>query len=68
MTFETEYQLQQFNEIKEQYFDENDKLWAGLNCAPLESIMEQMLRLINQMETEIKELERENNDLYKNRP
>jgi hypothetical protein len=64
MIFETEYQLQEFREIQEQYFTEDDKLWGGLHCANLSSIMEQMLKLINQMEIEL--IKRELADKYDN--
>ena len=53
MDFETEYQLQEFREIQNQYFTKEGKLWGGLHCANLSSIMERMLKLIDQMETEI---------------
>jgi len=53
MDFETEYQLEEFREIQKQYFDEEGKLYGGLRCAQLSSIMERMLKLINQMESEI---------------
>lgn len=60
MTFETEYQLQEFREIQQQYFADNGKLWGGLQCANLSSIMSQMLTLINQLESEI--FQDDNND------
>jgi hypothetical protein len=51
MDFETEYQLQEFREIQNQYFDEEGKNYpAGINST---YIMEQMLKLINQLEKEI---------------
>lgn len=50
MTFETEYQLQEFREVQEQYFDEDGVTYTSIH----QSIMEQMLKLINQLELEIK--------------
>lgn len=55
MTFETEYQLQEFRKIQKQYFDEEGTLWGGLSsfCKPMKSIAESMLKLINQLEKEL---------------
>lgn len=51
MDFETEYQLQEFREVQNQYFDENDK--ATFQIAP-HQLCERMLTLINQLEIELK--------------
>lgn len=53
MDFETEYQLSQFREIETEYFD-NEKYYDGLIGTSHKNIMEQMLNLINQLETQIK--------------
>jgi len=53
MEFETKYQLEQFREVQDQYFTEEGKLWGGLHCANMSSIMRQMLLLIDQMETDL---------------
>jgi hypothetical protein len=65
MTFETQYQLEQFREIQDQYFDENNELWRGLiRVGDLHRIMEQMLTLINQLEIEI--IKRDMSEKYEN--
>ncbi|MFA5340437.1 MAG: hypothetical protein WC332_01550 [Clostridia bacterium] len=51
MTFETEYQLQQFREIQGEHFDVDGKVYAGNGKEHL--LAEQMLKLINQLEQEI---------------
>jgi len=53
MNFETQWQLDEFREVKDQYFDENNKLWGGLQCANMTSIMSQMLKLIDQLVNEV---------------
>jgi hypothetical protein len=66
MTFETQYQLDEFREIKDQYFDEDEKLWAGLiGVGDLHYIMEQMLKLIGQLTIEVGTLEYEIKGLNK---
>jgi hypothetical protein len=55
MQFETEYQLMLFREIESQSFDENGEAYTR-NASLY--IMEQMLKLINQMEIEIHALEK----------
>jgi len=52
MNFDTEYALEQFREIQDQYFDKDGKLWGGLHCANMSSIMQEMLGLINRLEIE----------------
>lgn len=51
VSFETEYQLEQFREIERDHFDENGKAYKHLISTHL---CEPMLELINQMEAEIK--------------
>lgn len=53
MEFETEYQLSQFREIEAEYFDKGT-YYDGLIGTSHKNIMEQMLKLINQLETQIK--------------
>jgi hypothetical protein len=50
--FETEYQLQEFREIEPQYFDANGKGYTGTIFSL--DMAERMLKLINQLETELK--------------
>ena len=57
MNFDTEYALEQFREIQDQYFDKDGKLWGGLHCANLSGIMTQMLALINRLEIEMIKVE-----------
>lgn len=52
LSFETEYHLEEFRRIQSEYFDENGKCYSGIRLS--ENIMEQMLSLINQLETELK--------------
>lgn len=52
MNFETEYQLQEFREIQGQYFDELGKAYTG-TIFNLDTA-ERMLKLINQLEIELK--------------
>lgn len=66
MTFETQWQLDNFREIKDQYFDKDEKLWTGLiGVGDLHYIMEQMLKLIGQLTIEVGELEYNNKQLLK---
>jgi hypothetical protein len=51
MNFETQYLLEEFRAIQPELFDENGKSYRD------RSSEEQMLKLINQMEQEIRELE-----------
>jgi len=54
MKFETEYQLQQFREVEKEMFDENGKAFTGSRISERQS--EEMLTLINSLETELKEM------------
>jgi len=56
MTFETEYQILEFRKIQDQYFDEKGEAYTPASSID-KNIKEQMLKLINQMETEIKDLQ-----------
>jgi hypothetical protein len=47
MEFETEYLLKEFREIQDQYFDENNKCYTGVNLSA--NIMEKMLELIDNL-------------------
>ena len=49
ISFETEYQLEEFRKIEEEYFNEKETYGVGLP----KSIMNRMRNLINQMEKEI---------------
>ena len=51
LSFETEYHLEEFRRIQSEYFDENGKCYTGIHLST--NIMEQMLSLINQLETEL---------------
>jgi hypothetical protein len=51
MTFDTQYLLEEFRAIQPELFNESGESYKGFYYE------EQMLRLINQMEYEIKELE-----------
>ena len=51
ISFETEYQLKIFREIQKDLFDENGKRYEGTRLYNNEA--EQMLKLINQLESEI---------------
>jgi hypothetical protein len=55
MNFETEYQLKEFEAIKSEYFDEDGELWGMIDASNPTSkrIMERMLKLINQLKTEL---------------
>lgn len=50
--FETEYQLDQFRQIEKENFDEYNKHYKGVYLSHYTA--EQMLKLINQMELELK--------------
>jgi len=63
MTFETQYQLDEFREVKDQYFDEDNKIWGGLNCSPVSTMMTRMLNLIDQLTVEVTGLEYEKKEL-----
>jgi hypothetical protein len=54
MTFETQYQLEEFRAMQPELFDESGKAYRSVYAY---GNMEDMLKLINQMEIEIKELE-----------
>ena len=56
ITFETEYQLNQWREIKPQHFDSEDKAYTGQIMS--RDTQEQMLRLINQLDCELVLMER----------
>jgi hypothetical protein len=51
MDFETEYQLQEFREVQNEYFDKNGKIYRQIIPHQL---CERMLLLINQLEIELK--------------
>jgi hypothetical protein len=51
MNFETQYLLEEFRAIQPELFDENGKSYRDRSSEEL------MLKLINQMEQEIRELE-----------
>ncbi|HAS91575.1 MAG TPA: hypothetical protein DCS12_04820 [Clostridiales bacterium] len=53
MTFETTYQLQEFEEIKHEHFARDGKCWEGHHPANHARIMEQMYNLIYQLKKEI---------------
>ncbi len=55
MTFETEYQLEEFRKIQGDLFDENGKRFSATRISDNEA--EQMLEVINILEKEIKYLE-----------
>jgi len=55
MTFETEYQLEEFRHVQPQYFDPDGEPFTNVTPG---FILEKMLKLINQMEDEIKSLEK----------
>lgn len=63
MTFETQYQLDEFREVKGEYFDEDNKIWDGLNCSPVSTMMTRMLNLIDQLTIEVTGLEYELKEL-----
>lgn len=51
ITFETEYQLQEWRNVESQHFDCDGNAFTGQQMAL--NTQEQMLRLINQLETEL---------------
>ena len=51
ISFETEYRLEEFRKIQSEYFDENGECYSDIRLS--KNIMEQMLTLINQLETEL---------------
>ena len=61
--FETDYQLQEFRTIQSEHFKANNECWEGNHPANHTFIMEQMLKIINQMEQELNLLRK---DLYGN--
>jgi hypothetical protein len=52
MTFETEYQLQQFREVEAEYFSPDGQTYPATIPSNLRNIMVRMLKLINQLEKE----------------
>lgn len=52
LSFETEYQLQEFRKIQGEYFDEHGETYFKNNKS---AIMEKMFNLINQLEKELAE-------------
>ena len=52
-TFETEYQLKEWREIEPQHFDSEGRAYTGTQMA--RSTQEQMLKLINQLESELQD-------------
>jgi hypothetical protein len=50
--FETEYQLEEFRKIQFEYFNDNGEVYA--NLASHSFILNTMLKLINQLEMELK--------------
>lgn len=54
-TFETEYQLQEWREIESQHFDSDGKAYSGQNMST--TTKEQMLKLINQLDSELSMME-----------
>lgn len=55
MEFELQYELDEFKEIQEQYFDEDGKCYTGINIST--DIMEKMLKLIDNLSERVNELE-----------
>lgn len=51
MTFDTEYELQQFRDVQSEYFDEEDKVYPNVNS---QHACNRMLKLINSLESELK--------------
>jgi len=54
-TFETEYQLQEWREIESQHFDSDGNAYTGQVMS--RSTQEQMLKLINQLDSELSMME-----------
>jgi len=50
-TFETEYQLKEWREIESQHFSSCGKAYRGQNMSS--DVQEQLLRLINQLDSEL---------------
>jgi hypothetical protein len=55
MNFDIEWNLQEFREEQSQLFDENGKRYTGVALS--NDTAEAMLKIINDMESEIKQLE-----------
>ena len=55
MEFELQYELDQFKEVQDQYFDEDNKCYTGVNLST--DIMEKMLSLIDNLSERVNELE-----------
>jgi len=53
MTFETAYQLQEFEAIMHEHFARDGKCWEGHHPANHARIMEQMYKLIYQLKDEV---------------
>lgn len=62
MNFDTEWNLQEFREEQKELFDNNGKRYKGVSLS--NETAEAMLKIINDMEMEIKTLE-EKNKKYK---
>lgn len=62
-TFETEYQMKEWREIESQHFDSDGKAYKGQNMS--NDTQEQMLKLINQLDSELNVIEEENNIMNK---
>ena len=59
MEFELQYELDEFKEIQDQYFDEDGKCYTGINIST--DIMEKMLSLIDNL-SERENYEKRNRD------
>ena len=55
MEFELKYELDNFKEVQDQYFDEDNKCYTGVNLST--DIMEKMLSLIDNLSERVNELE-----------
>ena len=55
MEFELQYELDNFKEIQDQYFDKDNKCYTGVNLST--DIMEKMLSLIDNLSERVNELE-----------
>lgn len=55
MEFELQYELDEFKLIQDQYFDEDNKCYTGVNLST--DIMEKMLSLIDNLSERVNELE-----------
>ena len=58
-TFETEYQLEEWRKIESEYFDSDGNAFGNQNIA--DSTKEQMLKLINQLDSELMVFEQDKN-------